>query len=205
MDLGIEGKVTIVSGGARGIGEAVVRCVAGERGIPVVADRAHEAGRDLVAELAQAGCDAHHIEADLRDVDACRRVVAETLDRFAAEGIDVQVKLADTVFGIPSVYVVGAERDPSAAPHPLVLTACGEAAPAPAPVVVAGSVRFGNALPLALIAGPCAMESRAHALETAAALIAYCRKLRVPIPKNGQKSLHKQKTDLVLQIDVKPR
>ena len=33
-----------------------------------------------------------------------------------------------------------------------------------------GSVRFGNRLPLALIAGPCAMESRAHALETASAL-----------------------------------
>jgi 2-dehydro-3-deoxyphosphooctonate aldolase (KDO 8-P synthase) len=35
----------------------------------------------------------------------------------------------------------------------------------------AGSVvRIGNALPLTLIAGPCAMESRAHALETAHAL-----------------------------------
>ncbi len=34
----------------------------------------------------------------------------------------------------------------------------------------AGDVRIGNALPLALFAGPCAMESRAHALETAAAL-----------------------------------
>jgi 2-dehydro-3-deoxyphosphooctonate aldolase (KDO 8-P synthase) len=31
-------------------------------------------------------------------------------------------------------------------------------------------VRFGNRLPLALIAGPCALESRAHALETAGAL-----------------------------------
>jgi 2-dehydro-3-deoxyphosphooctonate aldolase (KDO 8-P synthase) len=37
-------------------------------------------------------------------------------------------------------------------------------------VVEAGSVRFGNHLPLALIAGPCALESRDHALETAAAL-----------------------------------
>ena len=37
-------------------------------------------------------------------------------------------------------------------------------------VIELGSVRFGNQLPLALIAGPCAMESRAHALETAAAL-----------------------------------
>jgi 2-dehydro-3-deoxyphosphooctonate aldolase (KDO 8-P synthase) len=37
-------------------------------------------------------------------------------------------------------------------------------------IVAVGSVRFGNELPLALIAGPCALESRAHALETAAAL-----------------------------------
>jgi 2-dehydro-3-deoxyphosphooctonate aldolase (KDO 8-P synthase) len=32
------------------------------------------------------------------------------------------------------------------------------------------AVRVGNALPLTIIAGPCAMESRAHALETAQAL-----------------------------------
>src|SRR3712207_572780 len=36
--------------------------------------------------------------------------------------------------------------------------------------VEAGSVRFGNHLPLSIIAGPCAMESRDHALEMAAAL-----------------------------------
>jgi 2-dehydro-3-deoxyphosphooctonate aldolase (KDO 8-P synthase) len=36
--------------------------------------------------------------------------------------------------------------------------------------VAVGGVRFGNDLPLAIIAGPCAMESRDHALETAAAL-----------------------------------
>jgi 2-dehydro-3-deoxyphosphooctonate aldolase (KDO 8-P synthase) len=42
--------------------------------------------------------------------------------------------------------------------------------PAPNPVVAVGAARFGNSLPLALIAGPCALESRDHALETAAAL-----------------------------------
>src|SRR5262245_45629737 len=42
--------------------------------------------------------------------------------------------------------------------------------PAPNPVVGVGEARFGNALPLALIAGPCALEGRTHALETAAAL-----------------------------------
>ena len=38
------------------------------------------------------------------------------------------------------------------------------------PVVAVGPVRFGNALPFALIAGPCALESRAHAFEMATAL-----------------------------------
>src|SRR5262245_45001669 len=42
--------------------------------------------------------------------------------------------------------------------------------PAPNSVVTVGKARFGNALPLALIAGPCALESRAHALEMAGAL-----------------------------------
>jgi 2-dehydro-3-deoxyphosphooctonate aldolase (KDO 8-P synthase) len=37
-------------------------------------------------------------------------------------------------------------------------------------IVSVGSVQFGNAKPLALIAGPCVLESRAHALEMATAL-----------------------------------
>ncbi|MDI4666383.1 3-deoxy-8-phosphooctulonate synthase [Xanthobacter autotrophicus] len=40
----------------------------------------------------------------------------------------------------------------------------------PQSIVEVGHVRFGNGLPLALIAGPCQMESRAHALEVASAL-----------------------------------
>src|SRR5262249_39696584 len=42
--------------------------------------------------------------------------------------------------------------------------------PGPNAIVAVGAARFGNALPLALIAGPCALESREHALETAGAL-----------------------------------
>src|ERR1700730_16866889 len=42
--------------------------------------------------------------------------------------------------------------------------------PKPNPEVAVGHARFGNQLPLALIAGPCALESRAHALEMASAL-----------------------------------
>jgi 2-dehydro-3-deoxyphosphooctonate aldolase (KDO 8-P synthase) len=42
--------------------------------------------------------------------------------------------------------------------------------PAPNAIVAVGTARFGNALPLMLIAGPCALESRDHALEMASAL-----------------------------------
>jgi 2-dehydro-3-deoxyphosphooctonate aldolase (KDO 8-P synthase) len=40
----------------------------------------------------------------------------------------------------------------------------------PNAIVAVGAVRFGNALPLAMIAGPCALESKAHAFEMAIAL-----------------------------------
>jgi 2-dehydro-3-deoxyphosphooctonate aldolase (KDO 8-P synthase) len=40
----------------------------------------------------------------------------------------------------------------------------------PNAIVEIGETRFGNALPLALLAGPCALQSRQHALEMAAAL-----------------------------------
>jgi 2-dehydro-3-deoxyphosphooctonate aldolase (KDO 8-P synthase) len=41
----------------------------------------------------------------------------------------------------------------------------------------AGAVRFGQELPLAVIAGPCQLESRSHALEMASALKAISEKL----------------------------
>jgi 2-dehydro-3-deoxyphosphooctonate aldolase (KDO 8-P synthase) len=40
----------------------------------------------------------------------------------------------------------------------------------PNSIVTVGKARFGNALPLALIAGPCVLESRTHAFDMAAAL-----------------------------------
>jgi 2-dehydro-3-deoxyphosphooctonate aldolase (KDO 8-P synthase) len=42
--------------------------------------------------------------------------------------------------------------------------------PTAAAIVTAGTVKFGNDLPISVIAGPCQLESRAHALEVAGAL-----------------------------------
>jgi ribosomal protein S12 methylthiotransferase accessory factor len=63
---------------------------------------------------------------DLEGVtDAVSRALLARLD---AAGVGVVAKLAATSFGMANVYVVGAEREPARAPHPIMLTACGEAA-----------------------------------------------------------------------------
>src|SRR5215468_4548797 len=49
----------------------------------------------------------------------------------------------------------------------------------PNTIVTVAKVKFGNALPLAVIAGPCALESRAHAFDTASALKEISAKLQV--------------------------
>src|SRR5471032_640888 len=48
-----------------------------------------------------------------------------------------------------------------------------------APMVTAGNVKFGNDLPISIIAGPCALESRAHALEVATALKEIAARLKI--------------------------
>ncbi len=49
----------------------------------------------------------------------------------------------------------------------------------PNSTVMAGDVAFGNALPLALIAGPCQLESRQHALDIAGLLKEICARLGI--------------------------
>src|SRR5213595_2508018 len=49
----------------------------------------------------------------------------------------------------------------------------------PNSIVEVGTARFGNRLPLTLIAGPCALESRAHALEVATALKEIAGRLKI--------------------------
>jgi 2-dehydro-3-deoxyphosphooctonate aldolase (KDO 8-P synthase) len=51
--------------------------------------------------------------------------------------------------------------------------------PTPNSIVSVGQVRIGNELPLAVIAGPCAMESRAHALEVASGLKEIAARLKI--------------------------
>ena len=48
-----------------------------------------------------------------------------------------------------------------------------------APLVTVGSVKFGNHMPISIIAGPCQLESRAHGLEVASALKGIADRLKI--------------------------
>jgi YcaO-like protein with predicted kinase domain len=52
--------------------------------------------------------------------------IHQLLDQFEAAGINPIIKLADTAFDMANFYVVGHEHDLSDAPHPLMITGCGE-------------------------------------------------------------------------------
>jgi 2-dehydro-3-deoxyphosphooctonate aldolase (KDO 8-P synthase) len=53
------------------------------------------------------------------------------------------------------------------------------ATPSAASVVDVGQVKFGNDLPISIIAGPCQLESRAHAFEVASALKEIAGRLKI--------------------------
>jgi L-fucose dehydrogenase len=83
MDLELRGKVVLVTGGAGGIGAAIVRSLAQEGAVPVVLDR-DAPSPALAAELSSLSPRfvAHRLE--LSDEAACADVVARTVDTFGA-------------------------------------------------------------------------------------------------------------------------
>jgi NAD(P)-dependent dehydrogenase (short-subunit alcohol dehydrogenase family) len=92
MKLSLEGKVAIVTGGSRGIGEAIARAFADGGARVVVASRKLE-GVTRVAE--SIGKDrAHAVAAHTGKEEDCSRIVREAVSRFGA--VDVLVNNAAT-------------------------------------------------------------------------------------------------------------
>lgn len=75
MDLGLTDKSVLVSGGASGIGEGIVRAFAGEGAKVAFIDVDVERSNALVDELTEAGGTVVFLEADLTDEDACNAAV----------------------------------------------------------------------------------------------------------------------------------
>jgi NAD(P)-dependent dehydrogenase (short-subunit alcohol dehydrogenase family) len=75
MDLGLQGKVVLVTGGASGIGEAIARTFADELAVIVIADRDAKRGKAVESELRADGATSEFVETELTDEAAVRRLV----------------------------------------------------------------------------------------------------------------------------------
>ena len=82
MDLGLKDKVFIVTGGAKGIGEAITRELVNEQAIPVIVGRSKEASKALVSDIKKGGGRCLNMLQDLGKDDVCREVVERTLEVF---------------------------------------------------------------------------------------------------------------------------
>lgn len=96
MDLQLQGKVALVTGGARGIGRGIALTLAAE-GARVAVNYVNnaDAAEDVVREIRKQGGDAEAIGADVGVYEQAQRLVAATLERFGR--IDVLVNNAGIV------------------------------------------------------------------------------------------------------------
>jgi L-fucose dehydrogenase len=115
VDLQLKEKVVIVTGGAKGIGAAIVRACAAEGAVPVIVDRDAEAGSSLQAEIQQAGSNSGLIVVDLETPPNCEHSVGETVKEFGR--VDALVNNAgrnDKVGlenGNPREYIASLQRN----------------------------------------------------------------------------------------------
>jgi len=91
----VEGKVALVTGAAKGLGEAYVRGLLKEGAHVALCDVDAEAGRALAFELSNQGANAIFIDLDVTDETQWRSAVDATLGRFSR--LDVLVNNAGLV------------------------------------------------------------------------------------------------------------
>jgi len=82
MDLGLKDKVIIVTGGAKGIGEGIVKLLAAERAIPVIVGRNREDNLKTLHELQTNGSTAFQVVAELTKPAECEHAVDAVKKKF---------------------------------------------------------------------------------------------------------------------------
>ena len=82
MDLRLTNKVIIVTGGAKGIGEGIVKVLAREGAIPVIVGRNEDDNRKLMNEITTDGRQAFQSVAELTDPAECKKAVEAVIAKF---------------------------------------------------------------------------------------------------------------------------
>jgi L-fucose dehydrogenase len=82
MDLQLTNKIIIVTGGAKGIGEGIVKVLAKEGAIPVIVGRSEEDNLKVVHAVEVAGGKAFQVVAELTQPEACEQAVNAVVKAF---------------------------------------------------------------------------------------------------------------------------
>ncbi|WP_010492667.1 3-oxoacyl-ACP reductase FabG [Paenibacillus elgii] len=88
----LQGKTTLITGGAAGIGRETAALFAQEGARVVIADYNKQQGEEAIQALLQKGADAHFIEVDVSDSGSVTKMAAEALARYGA--VDVLINNA---------------------------------------------------------------------------------------------------------------
>lgn len=115
MDLQLTDRVVVVTGGAKGIGAAIVRGCAAERAVSVIVDRDAEAAEQLLIELRGAGAQAHFVHAELIEAKNCHDAIQKAAHAFGHvdalvnnAGVNDKIGLEN---GSPEEYVESLRRN----------------------------------------------------------------------------------------------
>ena len=98
MNLNLNDKIFIVTGGASGIGKAVCKLISEENGIAIIADRDADKNQALVNELTAAGKKADAWLIELTSEDSCRQLIEAVVKKY--NRIDGLINNAGTNDGI---------------------------------------------------------------------------------------------------------
>lgn len=82
MDLQLKDKIVIVTGGAKGIGEGIVRQLANEGAVPVIIGRKEADNLKLVNEIISAGKQAFQVVAELTDPLIAAQTITTIINTF---------------------------------------------------------------------------------------------------------------------------
>ena len=113
MDLQLKSKVVLVTGGAKGIGAAIVRASAAEGAIPVFLDHDADAGQQLHSDLQSTGLQSEFIPGEIMAPQTCSNTVDQVLRKFGRLDVLVNnVGANDNVsleHGTPEKFVASLE------------------------------------------------------------------------------------------------
>lgn len=79
MNLQLNNKIILVTGGAKGIGEGIVKVLASEGAIPVIIGRNEEDNKATLLEIEKTGAKASQIVAELTKPEECEQAVKQAI------------------------------------------------------------------------------------------------------------------------------